>query len=175
MTRTLGAALLAALVLAGVGTAAAALPDDPARPAPATVALARAADDTTTSSTTAAPAGTTTADEAGRTAVTRLGGGTVAKVEREDEHGRAVWEVDVRRGGGVTRVHVDVATGAVSRVDDRAGGRRTGTPTTPQRAADDHGRHGRDDGPTHDRGDDHGRGGDDGPGHDRGDDHGGRR
>jgi peptidase YpeB-like protein len=159
MTRTrIVAALIAGLAVAGVGTAAAALPDDPARSAPTTVALARAADDTTIpSTTTPAPAGTTTADEAGRTAVARLGGGTVAKVEREDEHGRQVWEVDVRRGGGVTRVHVDVATGAVSRVEDRAGADRTGsTRTTTPRAGDDHGRHGGDDGHGHDRGDDHG-------------------
>ena len=47
-----------------------------------------------------------------------LGGGTATKVERETEHGRAVWEVDVRRDSRITEVHVDTATGSVTRVDD---------------------------------------------------------
>jgi len=67
----------------------------------------------------------------------------VTKVEREVEHGRTVWKVDVRRDTRLTEVHVDVANGAVTRVEDD--GRR-----------DDHGRHGSDDGPGHDRFDDKG-------------------
>ena len=87
----------------------------------------------------------------------------MTKVEREVEHGRTVWKVDVRRDTRLTEVHVDVANGAVTRVEDDGRGARTG---------DDRGRHGGDDR----RGDDHGRhGSDDGPGHDRVDDKGGDR
>ena len=149
MTRTrVLAALLAGLTLAGLGTAATALgSDDPASAsAPVTVvAQARA-------TTTPAPAtDAVSADEAGARAVAHLGGGTVSTVEREVEHGRTVWKVDVRRDSLITEAHVDVATGTVTRTrnDDRTGDDRS----------DDHG----------------GRHGDDGPGHDRFDDQGGDR
>ena len=149
MTRTrLLAALVAGLAVAGVGTAAAALADDPASPATALVPVRTAAD---TTPTTALAAAGPTADDAGRAAVRHLGGGDVAGVEREVEHGRTVWGVDVRRGTTVTRVHVDALTGAVTRVqpgrDDRTASRAADDRTT-----DDRGRHGGDDGPGHDRG-----------------------
>ena len=148
MTRTrVLAALLAGLTLAGIGTAASALgSDDPAAAAAPATVVAEASTTTRTSTSTSTPtAGNTavTADEAGSRAVARVGGGTVTKVEREVEHGRTVWKVDVRRDARVTEVHVDVANGAVTRVED-------------DRRGDDHGRHGSDDGPGHDRFDDKG-------------------
>ena len=167
MTRTrVLAALLAGLTLAGIGTAASALGSDAPTSATAPVTVvARTSTTTPTSTSTSTPsAGDTavTADEAGSRAVARVGGGTVTKVEREVEHGRRV-EVDVRRDTRVTEVHVDVANGAVTRVEDDGRSARTG---------DDRGRHGGDDR----RGDDHGgHGSDDGPGHDRFDDKGGDR
>jgi hypothetical protein len=96
-------------------------------------------------------------------------GGTVHEVEREVEHGRAEWKVEVTARDGVTYdVRVDAMTGAFTRVDrdDRSGGDN----------GDDGGRHGgddRDDDGGDDRGDDHGRhGGGDDSGH-GGDDRGG--
>jgi len=166
MTRTrVLAALLAGLTLAGLGTAATALgSDDPAaQKAPVTVVAQTRAATPASTSTAATPAPAlhaVSADEAGARAVAHLGGGTVTKVEREVEHGRTTWEVDVRRDSRLTEVHVDVTTGAVARIedDDRTAGGRV--------------RHGGDD-----RGDDHGgrHGSDDGPGHDRYDDKGGDR
>lgn len=145
MTRTrVLAALLVGLTLAGVGTAASALGSDDPTPAAAPVTVVAQTSTTTPTSTStgtsAAGDAAVTADEAGSRAVARVGGGAVTKVEREVEHGRAVWEVDVRRDTRVTEVHVDVANGAVTRVED---GRRGG-------------RHGSDDGPGHDRFDDKG-------------------
>ena len=126
-TRVL-AALLAGLTLAGLGTAATALgSDDPAAAAPVTVVA-----QTRTTSPTSSPTPTPdvavadrrlTADEAVSRAVAHLGGGTATKVEWETEHGRAVWEVDVRRDSRITEVHVDTATGSVTRVDDDGRGR----------------------------------------------------
>jgi uncharacterized membrane protein YkoI len=168
MTRTrVLAALLAGLTLAGIGTAASALGSDDSTPATAPVTVvAQTSTTTPTSTPTSTPADSdaaVTADGAGSRAVARVGGGTVTKVEREVEHGRTVWKVDVRRDTRLTEVHVDVANGAVTRVEDDGRGARTG---------DDRGRHGGDDR----RGDDHGRhGSDDGPGHDRFDDKGGDR
>jgi hypothetical protein len=162
MTRThLLAALVAGLTLAGAGTAAAALADGPATPAPALVPVRAAADTTSTTVLADLPAPGPTADDAGRAAASHLGGGSVVRVEREVEHGRTVWDVDVRRG--TTRVHVDADTGAVTHVEQ---GRddRTGTRVTDDRSGDDRGRHGGDR-----------RGSDDGPGHDLGDDRGGDR
>ena len=163
MTRTrVLAALLAGLTLAGIGTAASALgSDDPTLASAPVTVVAQTSTTTPTSTSTSTPAAgdtAVTADEAGSRAVARVGGGTVTKVEREVEHGRTVWKVDVRRDTRPTEVHVDVANGAVTRVEDDDRGVRTG---------DDRGRHGRDG---------HGRhGSDDGPGHDRSDDKGGDR
>lgn len=93
-------------------------------------------------------------------AVAHVGGGQVVKVEREFEHGRQVWEVDVRTGSGVRELHVDTATGQVtrdrlddddddrddryddSRYDAKNGGT---TPNDDRRGGDDRGRGGDDD------------------------------
>ncbi|MFC5208885.1 PepSY domain-containing protein [Pseudonocardia sulfidoxydans] len=48
-------------------------------------------------------------------AVAHVGGGQVVEVEREFEHGRQVWEVDVRTTSGLRELHVDTATGQVTR------------------------------------------------------------
>jgi uncharacterized membrane protein YkoI len=157
MTRTrILTALVAGLTLAGVCSAAAALAD----PASASALVAPIADTTTFTSTTTAPASAgagVSADDAGRTAVDRLGGGTVTKVEREVEHGRQVWEIAVRRGAATTKVHVDTVTGAVTRIDDRGGvDRRSDDGRSDDRSGGHGGRHGGDDGPGHDRFDDHG-------------------
>jgi hypothetical protein len=157
MTRTrVLTALLAGLTLAGVGTALGAA----GAPAPVgvvaqtrTLAPTGAAFATPTVDVIAPT--TVTADDARARAVAHLGTGTVTKVEREVEHGRTVWDVDVRRGSRVVEVHVDAGTGAISRVEDTAG----------DRARDDRGRD--------DRGGHHGA--DDGAGHDRFDDKGGDR
>jgi uncharacterized membrane protein YkoI len=115
---------------------------------------------TTDTSTSEAPF-FLSADDAGRIATDRVGG-TVREVEREIEHGRAEWKVEVIGADGVEYdVRVDAETGAITRIDvDGRGG--------DDRGFDDHGgdRHGGDD-----------RGSDDNPGgHDRGgDDHGGSR
>jgi hypothetical protein len=162
------ATLAAGLTLAGAGTAAA-FTDDTARPAATPVAVAAAS--TTTRPTPSATG--TSADDAGRVAVRHLGGGSASLVERELEHGRQVWDVDVRRGSGTVEVHVDALTGAVSRVEDRGDGRddRSGRGRGDDRGRNDQGRD--------DRGGDdqgrHGRHGDDGPGHDALDDRGGDR
>lgn len=95
-------------------------------------------------------------------ALRAAGGGWVESIERETEHGRAVWDVDVIVGGVEHDIDVDRATGAVTRhrVDKSDDSGRGG-------GSDDSGRHGGDKG-----GDDSGRhGGDDDKG---GDDHGGR-
>jgi uncharacterized membrane protein YkoI len=137
MTRTrVLAALLAGLTLAGVGTAAAALGDDPSAAAAPVAVVAQTRTSTPTPvPTTDAPSGVaTTPDEAVARAVAHLGGGAATKVEWETEHGRPVWEVDVRRDTRVTEVHVDTATGSVTRVDDDGRGGRG-------RGGDDRGRH----------------------------------
>jgi uncharacterized membrane protein YkoI len=157
MTRTrVLAALLAGLTLAGLGTAATALgSDDPAAAAPVT-AVAQTRTTSPTSSPAPAPAGAVavatglTADEAVSRAVDHLGGGTASKVEWETEHGRAVWEVDVRRDSRITEVHVDTATGSVTRVDDDGrDGRGRDDRGGDDRGGDDRGRHGDDHGPGH--------------------------
>ncbi|HET6532708.1 MAG TPA: PepSY domain-containing protein [Actinoplanes sp.] len=53
--------------------------------------------------------------EAKAIAVGAAGGGRVTKIERETEHGRAVWDVEVIRGGVEHDIDVDRRTGAVLR------------------------------------------------------------
>jgi hypothetical protein len=95
-------------------------------------------------------AGAISLDAAKAIAIRAAGGGRVTDAERETEHGRAVWDIEVQRGNVEHNIDVDRATGDVLRHRSEAdndsndrGGRD-----------DDHGRdgHGRDD---------HGRGSDD--------------
>ena len=85
----------------------------------------------TPSTSTQAPA-ELSADDAARIVRERMGG-TVHEIEREIEHGRLEWKVEITARDGVTYdVRVDAATGDFTRVDqdDRD---------------DDRGRHGGDD------------------------------
>jgi len=104
---------------------------------------------TSTSESTPVAAGSLSAEDASRIVVERVGG-TVHEVEREVEHGRVEWKVEVTaRDGNTYDIRVDAETGAVTRVDQDA---RAGDDH--QRGRDDHGRGGEDD-------DRHGHGGDD--------------
>jgi hypothetical protein len=125
--------------------------------------------------TTGAPAGVSRA-RAVELARASVGGGSVVKVERETEHGRAVWSVRLVMDGARYRVDVDRATGRITRTEQSRASDDRGR----SRGGDDHGdddRRGGDDGGRHDGLDDHGdddrRGGDDGGRHDGLDDHGG--
>jgi uncharacterized membrane protein YkoI len=96
----------------------------------------------TTSTGAPAPA-QLTADDASRLVQARLGG-TVHEVEREVEHGRLEWKVEITaRDGATYDVRVDAVTGAFTRVDqdDRGGSDDKGSDDR----NDDHGRHGGDD------------------------------
>jgi uncharacterized membrane protein YkoI len=104
---------------------------------------------TPTSESTPAAAGALSAEDASRIVVERVGG-TVHEVEREVEHGRVEWKVEVTaRDGNTYDIRVNAETGAVTRVDQDA---RAGDDH--QRGRDDRGRGGEDD-------DRHGHGGDD--------------
>jgi peptidase YpeB-like protein len=128
-----------------------------------------------TPTTAPAPAGTLTAADAGRIAVARMGG-TAHEIEREVEHGRVEWKVEITaRDGNTYDVRIDATSGAITRVDQDTRGGRDDNGTRGTRGTDDNGRNGNDD-----RGvdDDGGHGNDDRGGDDRGGDdnggHGGR-
>ncbi|MDQ0779676.1 hypothetical protein QF026_008142 [Streptomyces aurantiacus] len=78
---------------------------------------------------------------AGELALSHVGGGTLAEVEAETEHGRAVWSVKIVKDGVRYEVHVDRGSGAITRsrtkADDDHGGHHA-----EDRDGDD-GRHGR--------------------------------
>jgi hypothetical protein len=106
------------------------------------------------------------------------GGGRVTKVERETEHGRAVYKIEVRVGAVEHDLYIDVATGDVLRhqVDKSSGGSASGSSSSRKpsiksssgrssskgrgsddAAGDDHGRHsGRDNEAGDDKGGRHG-------------------
>jgi hypothetical protein len=181
MTRNLlvGAIAVGALAIT-TGTAFALSSNDgPTSSAPSvTSSLTESTDTSTTSGSptstsdsptnTAAPgAGSLSADDASRIAQERLGG-TVREVEREVEHGRLEWKVEITaRDGNTYDVRIDAQSGAITRIDqDSRGGNDDGV-------ADDRGTsvQGTDDNGTDDNGvDDRGGHGSDDAG---GDDHGG--
>jgi peptidase YpeB-like protein len=104
---------------------------------------------TRTPESTSVPAGSLSAADASRIVVERVGG-TVHEVEREVEHGRVEWKVEVTaRDGNTYDIRVDAETGAVTRVDQD-----TRATDDHQRGRDDRGRGGEDE-------DRHGHGGDD--------------
>ncbi|MGB3437917.1 MAG: PepSY domain-containing protein [Actinophytocola sp.] len=74
--------------------------------------------ETTPTSSSAAPApGGMSANDAARVVQERMGG-TVHEVEREVEHGRLEWKVEITARDGITYdVRVDAATGDVTRVE----------------------------------------------------------
>lgn len=151
MSRTRIAAATATIGLLVAGGAALALTpvEEPVTPLP-TLASARSSGTagpstsplTTTPSTATAspttspaPAPALTADEAAAIALRHTGGGRVTEIERETEHGRAEWKVEIVTGGVERDVRVDATTGTITRDETDRGG------------DDDRG---------HDAGDDHG-------------------
>ena len=65
-----------------------------------------------------APAGNVSRRRAIAIAIERVGGGRVDGVERGEDDGRAVWEVELARAGGVEHeVSVSVSTGRVVDVE----------------------------------------------------------
>lgn len=102
------------------------------------------------------------ADQAANIALAKVGGGYVDEVERELEHGRWEWKVEVIRAGTEYDVRVDAQTGAITRLrvddrddrsDDRADDRRD---DSDDRSDDNSGRGSHDDGDDDDHADDHG-------------------
>lgn len=106
---------VAALLATGAGIALASAPE-PVRPAafsapatPSTPALA-------TPSRAEAP-GELSSAEAADIALRHVGGGQVTEIEREFEHGRREWKVEIIHDGREHDVRVDAASGAVTRTD----------------------------------------------------------
>jgi hypothetical protein len=95
-----------------------------------------------TSSTAVAPAASASdisPDEAASIALAHVGAGRVREIEREFEHGRHEWKVEIVDGPHEHDVRVDATTGAITRTDrDDNDGRERGR-------RDDRGSHGRDD------------------------------
>jgi hypothetical protein len=104
-----------------------------------------------------------TKEQAKAIAVRAAGGGRVASIERETEHGRLVWDVDVIVNGVEHDIDVDAATGQVTRHrTDGDRGRDDSSGTHRGRGSDDQG--------GDDKGGQRGRGS-----NDKGDDKGGQR
>lgn len=169
MTRKLLVGAIAAGALAvSAGTAFALTADDGGTPGTTSVATSltdpasstsSSSDDTFTSVPTVTSEGPTSdtptlstpapggvqlsAEDASRIVLERFGG-TVHEVEREYEHGRLEWKVEITASTGVTYdVRIDAATGTVTRVEqDSRGG---DDDRDDDRGGDDHGRHGGDD------------------------------
>ncbi|RSM52626.1 hypothetical protein DMB66_39910 [Actinoplanes sp. ATCC 53533] len=101
----------AVAALAIGGTALAAGSDTTASPAPA-------ASESTPSAPSSAPSSAASADAisldaAKAIAIKAAGGGQVTDIERETEHGRAVWDVEVQVGDVEHDMDVDRASGEV--------------------------------------------------------------
>jgi hypothetical protein len=109
-------------------------PGDDSAGRPTDDGTARPSDDSTApASTAAASAGR---DRAIQIALGRTGGGTVVKVESEQEHGRSVWSVRIVKNGVQLRVDVDAATGKVVRSEQTTA---TGSHGRDDRSGDDKG------------------------------------
>ncbi len=175
--KTIVVAAAAGALVVSAGTAwALGTSGNPAATGVAATSTVLTSEDSPTSSSSS---GTTTArglsaDDAARMVREHLGGGTVRTVEREVEHGRVEWKVEITKAGVTYDIRVDALSGAVTRVDadDRSGssGRdgtdeRTGEDQAGDDRGDDHGGHGADDAAGDNHGDNHG--------DDHGDDHGG--
>ncbi|WP_440070148.1 PepSY domain-containing protein [Streptosporangium sp. OZ121] len=110
---TVGTLATAALLIGGGGIALAAQPDSAAITATAAGTGATA---TGATGTAAAPV-TTSAGISSRKAVQiarkRVPGARVGKVEREWEHGRRVWKVELHRGAWEYDVYVSAKTGKI--------------------------------------------------------------
>jgi uncharacterized membrane protein YkoI len=99
-----------------------------------------------TSSTGSASISRATAE---KIALTAAGGGRVTKVERETEHGRPVFDIEVRNGAVEHDIDVDRETGAVLRHkvdrDDDRDDKGSDDRDDDRDDRDDRGRHGDDD------------------------------
>ncbi|MDG4788721.1 PepSY domain-containing protein [Micromonospora sp. WMMD1102] len=67
--------------------------------------------------TGSAPAGAVDSARAVEIALASAGGGQLDEVEREQEHGRDVWSVEVVKDGWEIEVDVDAATGEIVKTD----------------------------------------------------------
>ncbi|AVT41822.1 PepSY domain-containing protein [Plantactinospora sp. BB1] len=67
--------------------------------------------------TGSAPAGSVDSARAVEIALASAGGGQLDEVEREQEHGREVWSVEVVKDGWEIEVDVDAATGEIVKTD----------------------------------------------------------
>jgi uncharacterized membrane protein YkoI len=68
--------------------------------------------------TSKAPAaGAVSRDRAVDIALARTGGGTVVDTEREWEHGRPAWKIEIMKGGVEHKVYVDRETGGIVKYD----------------------------------------------------------
>jgi hypothetical protein len=89
-------------------------------------------------------------EQAAKIALAKVGGGYVDEIEREVEHGRWEWKVEVIKSGTEYDVRVDAQTGAITRLraDDRSDDDRADDDRTDDRSrdrSDDSGRHDDDD------------------------------
>ena len=137
-------------------SASASAPAEPGEPGSVTEVPGVAPSASASSSASAsasAPAGAVRADQARTVALRAAGGGQVTGIERETEHGRAVWDVEVRVGDVEHEIDVDRENGRVLR-------HRTDADDDRADARDDHG--------ADDRGGDRGDHGADDRGGDRG-------
>lgn len=71
---------------------------------------------TSATDTTTVPAGQLTGDLAAQLVRERFGG-TVTEIERESEHGRLEWKVEIQTADGELDVRVDAATAEITRID----------------------------------------------------------
>ncbi|WP_189767851.1 PepSY domain-containing protein [Streptomyces tauricus] len=112
---------------------------DSSGPASGAPSTAPTAGDDTAGSATASPthpSSSVGSRRAGEIALSHVGSGTITEVEAETEHGRTVWSVKIRKNGTRYDVHVDRASGEITRS-------RTKSDDDHGDADDDSGRHGR--------------------------------
>jgi Peptidase propeptide and YPEB domain len=104
-----------ALLATGAGIALASAPE-PVQPAPFSAPTTLAAPGPGTASRADA-SGELSSAEAADIALRHVGGGRVTEIEREFEHGRREWKVEIIQDGREHDVRVDAASGAVTRTD----------------------------------------------------------
>lgn len=85
--------------------------------APDDGATSGAPDDSATTDTTSGPGAGVDQRRAGEIALAEVGGGRIVEIEAEWEHGRSVWDVEIRLDGVEHEVDVDRETGAVVRYE----------------------------------------------------------
>ncbi|WP_343960527.1 PepSY domain-containing protein, partial [Pseudonocardia alaniniphila] len=117
-------ATVAALLIGGTAIATAATADTSSTATPRPVAVQDGSSTTTVPTTVpvTTQAGSTrvgeiSRDEAVAIALAHMGTGRVTEIEREFEHGRLEWKVEIVGRTGEHDVRVDATTGAITRVD----------------------------------------------------------